>query len=223
MTRPNPSRRALLLSAIAVVGTGTAWWLFGRSSPAPVLALQATAEEGAVSPVAEMFLGNPDAKVTLVEYGSFTCPHCAAFYAEVYPRLKAEYIDTGKVKFVFRDFYRNRQDLWAGMLARCAGGMRYFGLVDLFFSQQENWAFDKTEQQSLEAMYALGRQSGLTDDQMQACLADQANAQALVAEFQRTSTEDKVEGTPTFTINGTKVPNSSWEEFKTALDAALGS
>ena len=90
--------------------------------------------------VAEMSMGDPNAPVTLVEYAMFTCPHCAAFAEEVLPKIKENYIDTGKVRLVFREVYFNKPALWAAMIARCAPADRYFGIVDVLFSTQQSWA-----------------------------------------------------------------------------------
>ena len=103
-------------------------------------ALPTLARAQASAPVAEMTMGEPDAPVTLVEYAMFTCPHCAAFNQDVFPRLKEEYIDTGKVRLVFREVYFNKPSLWAAMIARCAPADRYFGIADVLFETQATWA-----------------------------------------------------------------------------------
>lgn len=173
--------------------------------------------------VPEMSLGSPDAPVTVIEYAMFTCPHCADFTREVFPKIKEKYIDTGKVRLVFREVYYNKPALWAGMIARCAPADRYFGIVDVLFSTQAKWVGDGTDAQAMLAnLYSIGRQAGLTDAEMDACMADRAKAEALVAEFQKTTTADGIEGTPTFMINGQKESNMSWEEFDAKLTAALG-
>ncbi len=86
--------------------------------------------------VPELVLGNPDAKVIVTEYASYTCPHCATFHAAVFKHLKADYIDTGKVKFVYREVYFDRYGLWASIIARCGGEMKYFGISEMLFDQQ---------------------------------------------------------------------------------------
>ena len=152
----------------------------------------------------------------------FTCPHCAAFAKDVFPKIKANYIDTGKVRLVFREVYFNKPALWAAMIARCAPADRYFGIVDVLFSTQESWAGESDEQAMLGKLYGIGRQAGLTDAQMDACMQDRAMAEALVAEYQKNAAADGVDATPTFLINGKKVGNMSYEEFEAKLDAALG-
>jgi protein-disulfide isomerase len=191
-------------------------------------ALAATAAAGlprfalAQATVAEMSMGDPNAPVTLVEYAMFTCPHCAAFARDVLPKIKANYIDTGKVRLVFREVYFNKPALWAAMIARCAPADRYFGIVDVLFSTQQSWAGESDEQALLGKLYGIGRQAGLTDAEMNACMQDRAMAEALVAEYQKNAEADGVEATPTFLINGKKVSNVAYEEFEAELDAALG-
>jgi protein-disulfide isomerase len=172
--------------------------------------------------VAEMSVGDPNAPVTLVEYGMFTCPHCAAFAQEVYPKIKENYIDTGKVRLVFREVYFNKPALWAAMIARCAPSDRYFGIVDVLFSTQRNWAAEPDEKAMLAKLYGIGRQAGLTDAEMDACMQDRAKAEALVADYQKNAAADGIDSTPTFLINGTKVGNMPYDEFAAKLDAALG-
>ena len=172
--------------------------------------------------VGERTMGAPDAPVTLVEYAMFTCPHCANFHETVFPRIKENYIDTGKVRLVYREVYYNRPSLWAAMIARCAPQERYFGIVEVLFDRQSDWAAAENEQEMLGKLFSIGRQAGLTDDQMNACLQDRALAEGLVAEYQAKSTADKIDSTPTFIINGEMQPNASYEEFSAKLDAALG-
>ena len=152
----------------------------------------------------------------------FTCPHCANFHATVLPRLKADYIDTGKVRLVYREVYFNRPSLWAGMIARCAPEERYFGIVDVLFERQQDWAAAANEQELIGKLFSIGRQAGMTDDQMNACLQDRALAEGLVADYQAKATADGIDATPTFFIDGEKQPNASYEELSVKLDAALG-
>jgi protein-disulfide isomerase len=171
--------------------------------------------------VTDFGIGPADAKVTVIEYASFTCPHCAAFHEVTFKPLKAEYVDTGKVRFVYREFYRNRYDLWAGMIARCGGEMRYFGITDMIFEKQQEWAASDDPSVVVGNLKRIGRAAGLEDAAMEACLNDQAMAEALVARFQETATADEVQGTPTLFINGTRAESTTWDAVKTAIDAAL--
>ncbi len=171
--------------------------------------------------ITDMFSGNADSTVTLVEYASFTCPHCANFHAEVYSKIKPEYIDTGLIKFEYREVYFDRYGLWAAMLARCGGEMRYFGITDILFEKQKEWAASDDPTQVVANLKSIGRSVGLEDAAMDVCLKDQATAEALVAHFEANMTKDAVEGTPTFFINGVKHSNMSYEELKALLDAEL--
>ena len=172
--------------------------------------------------VAEMTLGKDDAPVTLVEYAMFTCPHCAAFNQEVLPQIKANYIDTGKVKLVFREVYFNKPSLWAAMIARCAPSERYFGIADLIFKRQMDWAAATDENTMVSKLMSIGRQAGMTDEQMNACLNDRAMAETMVGAYQKNAEADGVDATPMFLINGVKVDNMPYEELARKLDEALG-
>jgi protein-disulfide isomerase len=172
--------------------------------------------------VVEMSMGAANAPVTMVEYWMFTCPHCAAFHRDVFPQIKANFVDTGKVRVVFREVYFNRPSLWAGMIARCAPKDRYFGIADLLFQRQAAWSAARDTDAMVAELYAIGRQAGLTDEDMNACLSDRAFAEALVADFQKNSTADAIDATPSFVIDGQKFGNSGYAEFETRLNAALG-
>ncbi len=193
--------------------------LFGALTISAVLAGPIAAQDGPV--ITDMVAGNAEAKVTLVEYASFTCPHCANFHSEVYSKIKPEYIDTGLIQFEYREVYFDRYGLWAAMLARCGGEMRYFGIADVLFDKQREWAASDSPVQVVEDLKKIGRSVGLEDAAMDVCLKDQATAEALVAHFEANMATDGVEGTPTFFINGVKHSNMSYEEMKVLLDAEL--
>ena len=149
-------------------------------------------------PLPELSVGDPSG-VPVVEYGSLTCPHCATFSREIFPELKKDYIDTGKVRFIFREFSRNPLDVAGFVLARCIGDDKAFAAIELLFSQQDKWAFvDKP----LEPLIAAMRPAGLTHDQAMACLKDQSKGNAVVAIGKRATDEIKMTGTPTFVIDG---------------------
>ncbi|HEY6918445.1 MAG TPA: DsbA family protein [Tabrizicola sp.] len=188
----------------------------------PALAQEAaTTTEAAASAVKDFSIGSPDAKVKLVEYASFTCPHCAHFHETVYPQLKTDYIDTGKVHFTLREVYFDRYGLWAALVARCGGDMKYFGIHDMLFSKQKEWAASEDPAQVVENLKTIGRAAGLEDAAMDACLNDTANAEALIKQFQTNFEADGVEGTPTIFVNGTKYGNMAYEDLKAILDAEL--
>jgi protein-disulfide isomerase len=166
----------------------------------------------------ELTVGDPSG-VPVVEYGSLTCPHCATFSREIFPELKKDYIDTGKVRFIFREFSRNSLDVAAFLLARCVGDDKAFAAVELLFSQQDKWAFvDKP----LEPLIAAMRPAGLTHDQAMACLKDQSKADAMVAVGKRATDEIKMTGTPTFVINGKVYGGElSIDQLKAILDPII--
>ena len=187
-----------------------------------IVALPSFAQE-TTRTVEEMVLGDPDAPVTVIEYASLTCPHCARFHADVFGRIKTNYIETGKVRFILRDVYFDRYGLWGSMVARCGGPERYFGIIDLLLSRQAEWSRLSDPAEAIAAIYAIGRQAGMTNEQMDACVQDQAWAEALVAEYQKNQEADQIQGTPTFLINGQKESNMSYRDFAAKLDEALGS
>lgn len=172
--------------------------------------------------VEEMTLGDPDAPVKVMEYGSFTCPHCARFHEEVYPDLKANYIDTGKVQFIYREVYFDRYGLWAGMMARCGGSEKYFGIADMLYAKQSEWARAGEPSAVVDAMRKIGLSAGIDGAALDACFQDQAKAEALVAEFQKNAAEDNVESTPTLFVNGTKYSNMSYTSLAAIIDEELG-
>ncbi|GIX12391.1 MAG: thiol-disulfide oxidoreductase [Paracoccaceae bacterium] len=170
----------------------------------------------------EMVLGSPDAPVEIIEYASMTCPHCARFHVEVLPKLKAEYIEPGKVRLVLREVYFDRFGLWATMVARCGGATRYFGIVDEIFRTQKHWARAGDDAAVARELRRIGRLANLTEEELNACLSDQEFANALVRRYQEQARRDGIDSTPTFLINGQKTPNLPWEDLKSRIDAALG-
>lgn len=189
---------------------------------AVALAPFAAFSQDAVAPVIEDYaIGAKDAKVTISEYASFTCPHCAAFHADIYPRLKADYIDTGKVRFEYREVYFDRYGLWAAMMARCGGEMRYFGITDILFSTQSEWAASDDQAQVVANIKKIGITAGMDAATLDTCLQDDVMAKALVEHYQTNATADGLEGTPAFKINGTMHTNMSYDDLKAILDAEL--
>lgn len=206
---PAPTRRRLLAAGLAV------------ALVAP-MAGPLAAQEAAAREVVEMSIGAADAPVTLIEYASLTCPHCANFANNVLPQLKANYVDTGKVRLIYREVYFDRPGLWAAMVARCAGQDRYFGVLDLFYRDQAAWSKASDAAGVVEGLKVVGRQAGMTDAAIDACLADGPFAEALVAEFQKNVAADAIDATPTFIINGEKMSNMPWPEFEARLKEELG-
>jgi protein-disulfide isomerase len=203
------NRRAMI--ALAAAAT---------AAMAPALAQETTTATTAPA-VSDYSIGSPDAKVKIVEYASFTCPHCANFHETVWPSLKTEYIDTGKVHFTLREVYFDRYGLWAALVARCGGEMKYFGIHDMLFAKQSEWVAAESPQQVVDNLKTIGRAAGLEDAAMDVCLNDTANAEALIKQFQTNFEADGVEGTPTLFINGTKYSNMAYADLKAILDAEL--
>lgn len=203
------SRRAgLLLGAGAVFAlagcndSGT-----GKSAPPP----EAKAGNPAIEPTVnltellkpgdlpDLALGKADAPVTVIEYASMTCSHCANFHNETMSHLKEKYVDTGKVRYIFREFPLDPVAYAAALLARCAGPDKFHAMLDLLFKQQRNWAF--TDQPET-ALLATVRQAGFTAESFAACLQDQATYAGLQKGRQRASEVFHIDSTPTFFING---------------------
>jgi len=149
-------------------------------------------------PLPELAMGDPGG-VPVVEYGSLTCPHCAVFSKETFPQLKKDYIDTGKVRFIFREFARNTLDVAAFVLTRCVGDDKAFAADEVLFAAQDKWAFaDKP----LEPLIAAMRPTGMTQAQATECLKNQKLADGIVAETKTAEEEIHISGTPTFVIDG---------------------
>ena len=166
----------------------------------------------------DMVLGDDKAPVTVIEYASLTCSHCAHFQEATFPELKKRYIDTGKVRFITREFPLDSLAAAAFMLARCTGQddkNKYFALVDTLYRQQRTWAVEKP----LAPLFAIAKQAGFTQQTFDACLSNQKILDGIESVRQRASSQFKVESTPTFFINGTKVPGAvSIEEMAKVID-----
>jgi len=215
------------LTSVAALGMFPAAWAQEASdtgqTAVPATEQAAPADPAATSEIAipDMAEGAQDAPITIIEYGSFTCPHCAAFHADQYQKLKDDYIDTGKVRFIFREVYFDRFGLWASMIARCGGEMRFFGIADLLYDQQREWVGDGDPAAIAENLRRIGKTAGMDDATLDACLKDEAQAEALVAWYQANAQRDSIEGTPTFIINGEKHSNMGYEELQQILEAEL--
>jgi protein-disulfide isomerase len=189
---------------------------------APAFAQETTTAETAALPeVKDYSIGDENAKVKIVEYASFTCPHCAAFHAAVFKELKRDYIDTGKVHFTYREVYFDKFGLWAAMVARCGGDTRYFGIADRLFETQNEWLAGGDTPVAVENLKKIGLTAGMDESTIQACLDDQKMAEAMVARFQTNMTADGVEGTPTLFINGEKHGNMAYADLKAIIDPLL--
>jgi protein-disulfide isomerase len=194
-------------SLIAVLGLWTLVWL-------PLVLGQSSAAEPQ-----EEAIGDPGAPVTIIEYASLTCPHCAHFHKEVLPLLKERYIAPGKVRLIFRDFPLDQRALSAAVLAHCAGPERYFGFLDVLFQTQESWA---RGDDYLAALKRLGKLGGLTDQQMDACFADQDLANRILQSRLDAQSQHEVSSTPTFIIGGKAYAGArDIDEFASLIDPLL--
>lgn len=220
------SKTPLLAGALAVAVAGGAFWMTRATAPLPpALTTAAEAQETTVSSeaaaVPDMVMGQLDAPVEVIEYASFTCPHCAQFHETVFDRIKENYIDTGKVKFVYREVYFDKFGLWAGMVARCAGPEKYFPVTDMIYDTQEQWIGNGEAATIAENLRKIGLKAGMTKEALDACLNDNAKAQAMVATYQANATRDGIDSTPSFVIDGQKYSNMTYEEFADVIDEKL--
>ena len=222
-------RKLPTFAVLAVVLAAGAFYLTGLSRTTDPLGAAfaqdaASAEEIDTSMIPEMTLGNPDSAVTVIEYASYTCPHCANFHAENFKKLKADYIDTDKINFVYREVYFDRFGLWAAIVARCGEGAenRYFGIADMIYAEQAVWARQENPADIVDSLRKIGKKAGLTDAQLDQCFTDGENAQAMYARWLQHAEEDDIQSTPSFVINGKKYSNMPYNEMKSVIDAALG-
>ncbi|TDK46204.1 DsbA family protein [Antarcticimicrobium luteum] len=220
MTRKLPA----LLAAVLLLAGAFIFVDRPNGASAPLLIGAANAEETAqidTASIADMVQGAEDAPVTIIEYASFTCPHCANFHEGPYKKLKSEYIDTGKVRFIYREVYFDRYGLWASMIARCGGPEKFFGITNLIFKGQSDWIRAGGPTEIVDELRKIGRLAGLEKDGLEACLQDGASAQTLVAWYQQNAEADDITATPSFIVNGQKVSNQPWDEFKALIEAEL--
>ncbi len=193
---------------------------FGSLIAGPVLAAPALAADAAKPPAVyqEYVLGNPKAKVTVIEYASLTCPHCAHFQEEEYPKLKAAYIDTNKIKYIYRDFPLDGLATGAALLARCAPNGRGITMVDLMFKNQNEWA---RAEQPLVPLKNYAKLSGMDEADVDSCLKNQPMLKEIQNVQEKAVTLYKVQGTPTFFVNEELVEGVDFDTLKMAIDKAM--
>ncbi|HEX2509658.1 MAG TPA: DsbA family protein [Microvirga sp.] len=187
----------------------------------PVLAQNVSPADLALpGPLGDIAQGPADAKVTIIEYASLTCPHCATFHRDTYPALKSRYIDTGKVRYVLREFPLDPLATAGFMLARCDGEQKYYPVVDMLFQQQRAWT---STDKPLDALRQMMRQAGFSQEKFDSCLKDQKLYDAVNAVKNRGMETFKVDSTPTFFINGQRHPgNMSIDELEKIIKPILG-
>ena len=187
------------------------------------LPFSVSAEEASeeLKTIAEMMQGDADAPIEIIEYASFTCPHCASFHADVYPKLKVNYIDKGLVKFIYREVYFDKYGMWASMIARCAGPDKFFGMTDQIYRKQSVWARAESDVAIVTELRKIGLLAGLDETQLGQCLQDGAKLRALVEWYSENAKRDEIKSTPTLVINGEKHSNQSYEKLTEILDEIL--
>ncbi len=195
-------RVPVLISALLA-----ALYLLAVTPMAPALAEPVSTEQA----LADKVFGSADAPIEIVAYESLTCPHCASFHANAWHDIKEKYIDTGKARFILRDFPFDALGLRAAMMARCAGDERYYGIVEVLFKSQMQWA---RAQDPMQALAGIGRLAGLSEADFEACMANEALLEGILKGRQEAEAKFDVSSTPTFIINGTKVVGAQpFEEF----------
>jgi len=217
-------RRAFLFGAASVAALSTAAGL----TPALAQRRGRGPEEVPIEelmkpgPLPDLVLGKADAPVTIVEYASMTCGHCASFHNNVFPALKEKYIDTGKVRFIMREFPLDNLAAAGAMLARCAGGDATHAMISALFKTQDKWAFVRGN--PVPELFKIAQQAGFTQERFDTCLKDNATLDKMISSRQRASEEFGVNATPTFFINGKRLRGrtDSIETFDQALAPFLG-
>ncbi len=221
-------KRMISAAALAVaLLAGGGWWISqqGRAT-GPEIALPGAAvaqqsSEAVDVEIVEMVKGDPDAPVEVIEYASFTCPHCATFHTGVLPQLEENYIDTGKVRFVYREVYFDKYGMWASMIARCEPS-KFFGITDLLYKGQREWSRAGSDAAIANELRKIGLLAGIDKDRLESCLTDSAKLRGLVAWYQANAEEHGIRATPSFVVDGETVSNMSYGEFAALLDEKLG-
>lgn len=215
-----PSRRAALAGGVALVLLAPGLAVAQKRPPAPA----EVSVEDLMKPgdLADHVLGKADAPVTIVEYASMTCGHCGTFHTKVFPELKKKYVDTGKVRFIFREFPLDNLAAAASMLTRCVAPEKSHDLTSVLFEQQEKWAFVRGN--PVPSLFEIAKQAGFTQETFDKCLTDQALLDKITGARARASEKFKINSTPTFFINGKRLEGAgTLENFDKALAPLLKS
>lgn len=213
------TRRTVLLATACGAATLAALPAFAQkkgSAPAEV-DVKELMQPG---PLPDLAMGKDDAPVTIVEYASMTCGHCAHFHNTVFPKFKETYIDTGKVRFIMREFPLDNLAAAASMLARCAGGDKTYPLIEVLFQKQEQWAFVRGN--PVPELFKFAKQAGFTQESFDKCLTDQTLLEQVTGVRTRANEKFGVNSTPTFFINGKRLQDApTLESFDKALAPLL--
>ncbi len=215
------TRRNLFLGGGAIAGVAVIGGvvLLTRESGTTAVAGAAGDDLMAPGPLGEMTVGDPDAPVVMIEYASMTCPHCARFHQETYPEIRSEYIESGQVYHIFREFPLDPLATAAFMLARCLDEDRYFPFIEALFARQRSWAGSDNPE---EALFQMARQAGFTRDGFNECLTNQEILDGVNWVRERAAEQFDVQSTPTFFINGEMVRGAvPFSEFREHVEGHL--
>ena len=193
------------LTMAGVAGGAVGWSAYpaaAHQESGDKVSLEDLAKQG---PLGDVVLGSPDAKVTIVEYASLTCSHCATFHSTVFPGLKTKYIDTGKVRFMLREFPLDSLAAAGFVLSRCAGNDKYYAITGMLFDSQKAWLVEKP----LEPLQQLMAQAGFSKEKFESCLMDQKLLDGVIATRDQAAKLFNIDSTPTFFINGERLIGGS--------------
>ncbi len=205
-------RRNILLGMGLLAGLGGSFATLAAPRQARAEAMDIGADE--------RIMGNADAAITIVEYASMTCPHCASFHADILPQLKSAWVDSGKARVVFRHFPLDAVALRASGLAECMAEDRYFGFLDLLFTTQAQWS---RSPDPLKSLTALGKQAGLSEGEARACLNDEEVLTAILLQRKEAAEQFEINSTPSLVVNGKKVTGAvSFEKLDAFLKEVEG-
>ncbi len=212
ISRRTALRGGIAVSALALAGPALAQ----KKTPVGEVSVD---ELMKTSGIDDIVIGKPEAPVTIVEYASMTCGHCATFHNNVYPKLKAKYIDTGKVKLIFREFPLDNLAVAVSMLARCVGGEGPPAFIGEMFKRQPEWAF--AQGNPVPRLFEISRQMGFTQASFDKCLTDQKLLESIEAGRKRASDTFGVNATPAFFVNGKRLGGVTLADFEKAIDPLL--
>ena len=167
----------------------------------------------------EIFLGNKDAKIVVIEYASMTCIHCASFHTKVYPKIKENYIDTNKIKFIFRDFPLDKQALFASVLAKCAPKEKYYDFVKLILTTQKKWI--SNDEAFMEKLKNIGKLAGLSENKINACFNNEQIVDNILKTLSTAEEKYNINSTPSLIINEKKYSAMSYENFEKIIESLI--
>ena len=216
--RVNAARAAILFATgVAVLFSGIGLARAQRAAPAAEVSLDELMKPTDLPDIA---VGSPDAKITVVEYSSLTCPHCAHFATKVFPDFKTKFIDTGKVRFITRDFPLDNLAAAASMLARCLDNDKAFAFIDTLFTTQDTWAHG--EGNPVPRLFEVSKPAGFTKESFDKCLTDQALLDKVTAARTRAGEKFQINSTPTFFVNGKRLTGvNQVEDFAKLINPLL--